>query len=119
MFALLFLAFVELETLPVVEEKYDAVVICRNEETWSLGRAYFIRDGRVIAERVVDDEWTFDANGERPAMLWDDYGTRRRRVECDVLIWGSVAPVKQEDPAAPWFAQGRRMADLLAPPRAD
>lgn len=111
---------VEQPVLPVVEERYDAIIVSQhNDSTYSFGRAYFLRDCRIIAERVVDDEWTFSTSGERPLLLWNDYGTCRRRVECDVLIWGSVAPVKQEDPAGPWWGAARNMRDLLAPQKAD
>lgn len=107
--------------LPIVEETYDAVVVvqeCLEDRDWIRTRAYFVRGGKVIAERSVDEQmnWTTDGKGNF-LLVWDDYGVCRR-----VITFSTLANIIQTDESSvssqdtnPWWWQGRRMTDLKAP----
>jgi hypothetical protein len=109
------------EPLPVVEETYEAVWMVheRSESrSWEVSRLYFIRQGRVIADRIVCDDMLWSAAEGKFILCWNDYGNCQRVVRTSTLKEMSVdlddLDARSTD-SAPWWGMGRRMTDLEAP----
>lgn len=109
------------EPLPLVEETYEAVWLVheRSESrSWEVSRLYFIRQGRVIADRIVCDDMLWSTEAGQFVLCWNDYGNCQRVVRTRTLKEVSVdlddLDARSSD-SAPWWGMGRRMTDLEAP----
>lgn len=109
------------EALPLVEETYEAVWMVheRSESrSWEVSRLYFIRQGRVIADRIVCDDMLWSTEAGQFVLCWNDYGNCQRVVRTRTLKEVSVdlddLDARSSD-SAPWWGMGRRMTDLEAP----
>lgn len=111
----------EEESLPLVQETYEAVWMVheRSESrSWEVSRLYFIRQGRVIADRIVCDDMLWSTEAGQFVLCWNDYGNCQRVVRTRTLKEVSVdlddLDARSSD-TAPWWGMGRRMTDLEAP----
>lgn len=109
------------EPLPLVHEAYDAVVVVheRSESrAWEVSRVYFLRQGRVIADRILCEDMLWSAADGRFLLVWNDYGNCQRvittRAVTEVQLELDDADGKSND-SAPWWGMARRMTDLRAP----
>ena len=100
--------------LPVVEEAYDEIVVIT-----FIGRdsphIFFIRNGRVIATRVLQEEMLFFAQDGKFFLEWDDYWSCHRIIEFKTFI-SFVTEGEPHSENGPWWAMGRKMVDLKQPP---
>lgn len=109
------------EPLPLVHEAYDAVVVVheRSESrAWEVSRVYFLRQGRVIADRILCEDMLWSSADGRFLLVWNDYGNCQRvistRAVTELQLELDEADGKSND-SAPWWGMGRRMTDLRAP----
>ncbi len=107
------------DSLPLVEEHYDEVWLVHEDTSsrdWHLSRAYFIRQGRVVADRALHDEmhWTTTSSGQFQ-LSWEDYGQCQRMITFDSLVdLPHVASSVGQHGHQAWWCMNRRMTDLKA-----
>lgn len=107
---------------PLVIERYDAIAFVQeatDQRNWEVHRVYFIRAGRVIADRIVVEDMLL---GVRPgcfSLSWSDYGSCQRVIYAPSLFTMRIEHAADYDSrgeGSPWWGMGRRMTDLEAPP---
>lgn len=106
------------EGLQTVAEHYDCIRIeheIDDGRDWQMRRAYFIRGGKVIAERGVHDEMLWTSQGGRFLLVWKEYGTCWREITFDHLVEIEVHTTDRPTDQNPWWGQLRNMRDLRAP----
>lgn len=99
---------------PFIEGEYDALVIVETADA-TFRRIYFVRAGRVVASRVLDDTMVWSIRGDGFCLTWSDYGEYDRAIWFRSLVvtdWECESP---DD--APWWAMNRRMTDLEILPK--
>lgn len=113
MIPLLLIACLGAEPLPLVQEHYDALVVLHesNPQGWNATNVYFVRDGKVIADRSVDERMLWTVHEGQPALVWEDWQCSRI-VTCDAVVWGAG---KRKADEGEWWAMGRAMTELRAP----
>jgi hypothetical protein len=79
-------------------------------------RLAFFRDGSLIATRLLSDEMLFVPVGDHFQIIWRDYWSADRLIECKKLSNYCVAVDPTNDDNAPWWGMQRRMRDLKAIP---
>jgi len=108
---------------PLVKESYDELMIVHelatDQRNWEVHRVYFVRKGRVIADRILTEDmnWSTNSNGEFQ-LFWNDYGSCHRLVTTKLVSEQTVEHDSDYDTrgeAVPWWGMGRRMTDLEAP----
>lgn len=109
------------EPLPLVCEAYDVVYVVheRSESrAWEVSRVFFLRRGRVIADRILCEDMLWSARGGAMQLEWNDYGNCYRVVEFGALTEVHVelddAEGRGRD-AGPWWGMARRMTDMAQP----
>lgn len=111
------------ELSPLVAERYDALLVVHElaseQRNWEVHRVYFIRGGRIIADRILTEDMLWSTDGRDIVLFWNDYGSCHRLIRTNVVCEISVQPAGEYDSrgeAMPWWGMGRRMTDLEAPP---
>lgn len=108
---------------PLVVERYDALMVVHElaseQRNWEVHRVYFLRKGRVIADRILTEDMLWSMDGADFVLFWNDYGSCHRLVRCGRVRELSIEQDGDYDSrgeVAPWWGMGRRMTDLEAPP---
>lgn len=100
------------EPKPTVVEAYDTVAIVHAEQ-YDSQRVFFIRAGKVIADRFLADDMHVTAQGPEFVLEWEDR-TCHRRIHFRAVILTHIS--HHADDSGEWWAQQRRMTDLKEPP---
>jgi hypothetical protein len=102
--------------LPVIEEHVDEIWLIRVEGN-DYGRIVFIRDGNVLATRLLLDEmiWTVSSDA-KIQLMWRDYWTAERIVTTDnfATVILPFDPTQAEQ-RGQWWCMWRNMRDLRQP----
>lgn len=101
--------------LPLVQEEVDE--IC-NIQTVGCdhSRVVFVRNGAVLATRLMVDDMLWVSHGDRFQLIWQDYWTAERVVEAKKLsMWTVAADPTQEGQDGLWWCMFRNMRDLKQP----
>lgn len=108
---------------PLVVERYDAMIVVHElaseQRNWEIHRVYFIRDGKIIADRILTEDMLPSTDGPDFVLFWNDYGSCHRLVRSRVHIEFTVEQSTDFDSrgeAVPWWGMFRRMTDLAPPP---
>lgn len=114
--AIMFAMAIPARAEPLVVEHYDVVLIEYGDwrGDWQDRNIYFLRQGRVIAERRMVDAMQWSQADGQFLLLWNDCGLCHRRIAFDVLVIRE-ATEKEDEPILEWFNQFRAMTDLKAP----
>lgn len=59
-------------SLPVVSEHYTAIAVVTSAED-GYSKVFFVRNGRVVADRLLVDRMVWSCQDGRFAVAWDDY----------------------------------------------
>lgn len=108
----------EIRGLPFVRESVDEIIIVQQHGgyDYQIQRAVFVRDGQVIASRLVTDDMLWSERGGMFAAVWCDWGAVHRAVEaprCSIMTLGPNASVDGQ--RGPWWCMWRNMRDLKQP----
>jgi hypothetical protein len=108
--------------LPVIEEHVNEIWIIRTQDqdtgnVSEYGRVVFIREGNVLATRLLLDEMVWAINSEAKIQLsWRDYWTAERIVTtdefADIILPYDPTQVEQR---GQWWCMWRNMRDLKCP----
>lgn len=103
----------EEDTLPVVYEEYDTVVLSHEHND----RLYFFRKGnpKPIGERIVQDCMLMYESNDGFYIVWNDYGNCDRFIKFHTLAVIKGPLVLVDNDGGLWWAQGRIMTDLKQP----
>ena len=108
----------ELPPLEVIEESYDEVIVVDTRKSYS--KVYFLRDGKLHAERIFDDTMNWSAEDGEFILDWNDYGSCHRVIRFKAYTHLQI-PLTEHDEGnhhfLPWWAMGRNMTDLKQPER--
>jgi hypothetical protein len=102
--------------LPVIEEHVDEIYIIYTEGN-DYGRVVFIREGNVLATRLLLDEMIWGVSlDSKVQLMWRDYWTAERIVTTDILST-IVLPYDptQVEQRGQWWCMWRNMRDLKQP----
>lgn len=103
---------------PLVQERYDALAFVRFEDRDST-HVVFIRDGQIMATRLLDDGMILALDGPDFVLSWRDYWNANRAVRARLVVSLVLEPEPPEDVAHvdnAWLDMRRNMRDLEAPP---
>lgn len=107
---------------PLVTERYDELWVVHelatDQRNWEVHRVYFIRKGRVIADRILTEDMLWSNQEGDFVLFWNDYGSCHRLVRTKNVREMTVEHESDYDSrgeAVPWWGMGRRMTDLEAP----
>jgi hypothetical protein len=108
---------------PLVSERYDELWVVHElateQRNWEVHRVYFIRKGRVIADRILTEDMLWSSQEGDFVLFWNDYGSCHRLIRTKHVREMTVEQPGAYDSrgeAAPWWGMNRRMTDLEAPP---
>lgn len=111
---------------PLVCEDYDGLVITHqystseyDTSTYWVRKVYFVRKARIIADRHLSDGMQVSVDGDRFVLTWFDFGCHRRVTARFIIEAVVEADIEGDTNGQAWFAQGRRMTDLVPPPDPD
>lgn len=102
------------DVLPLVRERVDEIAVV------TIGgqhyrRVWFVRDGRVFAERLLcEEEMLWAVDGERFVLVWEDDHIALREVSA-AHFCTMVLPCDPLARGGPWWAMWRNMRDLKLP----
>lgn len=102
------------ESLPVVEEHYDCILVITDP---AYDNIVFIRGNCVVTRRTWESSgwiWSQKKSGEI-VVIFEDYWTAHRIITADELWHIHVDHDPELDPGGPWWNQGRNMRDFQAP----
>lgn len=101
--------------LPLVEESVDELMIITTEGC-DYSRIVFIRNGSILATRLMADDmlWVTDKDGFM--LIWQDYWTAKRVVHTPKISQYTLqADPTQEGQDGLWWCMFRNMRDLKQP----
>ena len=102
--------------LPVVQEAVDEICIIQTVGCDHC-RVVFVRNGSVLATRLMTDDMLWVSHGDRFQLIWQDYWTAERVVETTrVSAWTVEEDLTQDGQDGLWWCMFRNMRDLRAPP---
>jgi|GEM_PF-5790727 len=101
--------------LPLVQEEVDEICIIQTVGCDHC-RVVFVRNGAVLATRLMVDDMLWVSHGDRFQLIWQDYWTAERVVEAKKLsMWTVAADPTQEGQDGLWWCMFRNMRDLKQP----
>jgi len=108
-------AFAQGSNLPVIQESVDEIVILQTVDN-EYARVVFIRDGSVLATRLLLDDMLWTTDSEKFVLVWQDYSTAERVVEASKFsVVVTATDPTQADRCGPWWCMFRNMRDLKQP----
>lgn len=99
--------------LPIVVEQVDEIAVVDTGRLDDLCVVVFVREGRVLATRLQDEEMLFVAHKGGFWLIFQDYHTAHRAVWTPRLGAYDIKGLPSID--GPWFAANRNMRDLKQP----
>lgn len=99
-------------SLPLVYEQVDQIwFVSRPESDYTT--VVFIRDNKVVATRLYQDDMLIVAQGESFQLIWRDW-TAERVVECAEIRGAILEPIPAPG-GGEWWQMQNRMVDLKQP----
>lgn len=99
--------------LPFVPEAVDEIAVVDTGRLDDRCTVVFIRDGRLQATRLQDEDMLFVACDGGFFLIFQDYHTAHRAVWAPRLAAYDIAGLQALE--GPWFAANRNMRDLKQP----
>lgn len=97
-----------------VVEHYAAVAVLIDPEcSTATPRLFFIRDGRIFADRLLTDDMVITACGAGYTIQWADWCSCQRLIFFDDLCVIEAKRTYSDD--GPWWMAGRPMVELALP----
>lgn len=103
------------DTLPVVKESVDGIAIIILPDS-DHQRIAFIKNGQLLATRLMVDELIFGIDDGKPCLIWQDYWTAERIVYYENISFLNLNDdPTQEGNGGEWWNMNRNMKDLKQP----
>jgi hypothetical protein len=101
--------------LPLVQEEVDEICIIQTVGCDHC-RVVFVRNGSVLATRLMVDDMLWVSQGDHFLLIWQDYWTAERVVQAKKLsMWTLAEDPTQEGQDGLWWCMFRNMRDLKQP----